>query len=369
MVTLDNRRCALRYCATVDFVPAATKLPSDMCGRAAQTNAIVSAAASALGYSNSFRNDSRNEDAGTNVPPSIDCHLSLCNVSDDDDNFNMSPGMRAWVFWKENGVLKMGQKVWGIIPRHGTTASPLPTGMNHHFTNLMYNARTDTLFEKPTFARLAKSGKSCVVALNGFFEWKSQGAGRSNAKKQPYFVYRRKEKKARKETGVSVTKPYLFFAGLWSSVRTGRPEDHTLETFALLTQDSCPSFAWLHHRMPVSVWDTTLIHEWLNRPSPRTLSLLENANRRCEALDWHAVTTEMSSLKFRSKAALKAIPERKSVMSFFVEAASKDSSPLKRPVTDSGGVQSDRKKPRLSPSKRAPSRRDIRSYFSPKSLR
>jgi putative SOS response-associated peptidase YedK len=41
--------------------------------------------------------------------------------------------------------------------------------MGMHFAGLMYNARTDTLFTKPTFSRLANQGKACVVALVSIF--------------------------------------------------------------------------------------------------------------------------------------------------------------------------------------------------------
>ena len=65
--------------------------------------------------------------------------------------------------------------------------------MGMHFAGLMYNARTDTLFSKPTFSRLAKEGRSCVVALDGYFEWKASPLGGGKGKKQPYFVHRKRK--------------------------------------------------------------------------------------------------------------------------------------------------------------------------------
>jgi putative SOS response-associated peptidase YedK len=163
------------------------------------------------------------------------------------EKFNMSPGMDAYVFWKDEktGTIKLERKVWGLIAKPGSAASPLPKGMGKHFNNLMFNARSDTLYERPSYARLAHSGKTCLIAVDGFFEWRKEGG-----KKQPYFVYRNK--------GQSNTRPYLLFAGLWTSVATGYTEiddPSTLDSFTILTTDACKPLEWLHTRMPVVIWD------------------------------------------------------------------------------------------------------------------
>ena len=85
------------------------------------------------------------------------------------DNWNLAPGMGSVIFLLDessasnssvsiNSRLSPTTKVWGIIPKSGTPQSPLPLGPNKHFSHLMYNARSETLYEKRTFRDLALKG-------------------------------------------------------------------------------------------------------------------------------------------------------------------------------------------------------------------
>lgn len=213
-----------------------------MCGRVAQTHAAFQAAATSLS------SQLRRLDSSASGSCSMEQVQSTIGVDEAKfEKFNMSPGMDAYVFWKDEktGTIKLERKVWGLIAKPGSAASPLPKGMGKHFNNLMFNARSDTLYERPSYARLAHSGKTCLIAVDGFFEWRKEGG-----KKQPYFVYRNK--------GQSNTRPYLLFAGLWTSVATGYTEiddPSTLDSFTILTTDACKPLEWLHTRMPVVIWD------------------------------------------------------------------------------------------------------------------
>jgi putative SOS response-associated peptidase YedK len=299
-----------------------------MCGRAAQTLAVVRVAASSLGAT---LPNNPHHGSSTSPPPSTkdatkrnDNGENSSSTDDSShewhDNFNMSPGMDAMVFWKENGELKADRKAWGLVPKAGTCQNPLPpsgkTRMSLHFSNLMFNARTDTLFTKPTFSRLAGQGHSCVVALDGYFEWKSSPLAKGKGKKQPYFVSRKKQKQQSENSNP----PYLLLAGLWTRVATGLPEEPFLDTFTMLTTEACPQIAWLHHRMPVCIWNLDLAKEWLDHPSPKVHEKLDAAAKSgTEGFDWHMVITEMSSLKYRDQTAIKALPKSKTVASFFAK--------------------------------------------------
>jgi putative SOS response-associated peptidase YedK len=46
-----------------------------------------------------------------------------------------------------------------------------------------FNARSESVTEKPVFSRLLQRQR-CVVLLDGFYEWKADAGG----KKQPYYV-------------------------------------------------------------------------------------------------------------------------------------------------------------------------------------
>ena len=306
-----------------------------MCGRAAQTYEAVSVAGAALmqqssgnashgsGNQNSrSTNDVSQNSAATNAASttvnssSNQATLSIgTNQStlEDYHNYNMSPGMDAFVFWYDNKTneIRVDKKVWGIVPKGGTPSAPLPEGMGKHFEGLMFNARSDTLYEKPTFSRLAKSGKSCLVALDGFFEWKAELKGR----KQPYFVYRN----TKNTSGDQGRHPYLLMPGLWTSVPTGRSDNPVLETFTIITTDVCNPLKWLHTRMPITIWDDKLAMMWLKSPSEHVHRQMDESAQSTpdDYFAWHAVTPDMTSMKFRSDVAIKPLPKMKTVKSFF----------------------------------------------------
>lgn len=324
-----------------------------MCGRTAQTGAAVRAAAEML---NVPLSPERSEGHASSSSPAADYSDSMR------DNYNMSPGMDALVFYLDSNTnqIKMERKVWGLVTRGGTRSNPLQSGMGQHFSNLMFNARSDTMYQKPSFSRLASARKSCLVAFDGFYEWKTE-----LGKKQPYFVYRKKDDSGKL--------PFLFMPGLWTSVPTGRESDPVLDTFTLITTDVCPSLKWLHTRMPVCLWDTNLAKEWLHVPSEHTFKQIEAQASAREQFAWHSVTPEMSSVKYRSQDALKALPKVRTVDSFFIkkgttDTAAKSPSSLpekKRPVEALQSSAQSIKKAKTE-SRSPPKKGSILNFFSPK---
>lgn len=303
-----------------------------MCGRTAQTVGAVNAASTSLKTNSNFQG--RLVD---NIGPRQSPSSSSSNEGpkDDDlvpnsdgsfpwhDNFNLSPGHDAVVFtMNQQGEIQMDRKIWGLVTKAGTTKNPVPEGPSKHFANLMFNARSDTLFSKPTFSRLLGEGKTCLVALDGFFEWKADALGGGKGKKQPYFVFRND-----KGDKMSIDRPYLLMAGLWTSVPTGYspPQPDTLDTFTILTTEVCDPLKWLHSRMPVCIWDEDLAVQWLKQPTQKLHQQLDQGANSTQdtLLQWHAVSTQMSSIKFRSPDAIKAIRKPQSVKSFFAPVGSK----------------------------------------------
>lgn len=310
-----------------------------MCGRAAQTFQAATAAAQSLGVPESNRNTQRpqHRTSGSSTPAAPNAVGATEQQAElSVDNFNMSPGMDAIVIFQDNKQLTAGRKLWGIVSKGGTRATPLPTGMSIHFSSLMFNARSDTLFEKPTFSRLLAAKKTCLVAVDGFYEWKEEGKS-----KQPYFVYRKAN-----DDNASDSKPYLLMPGLWTSVPTGREEDPMLTTFTIITTEVNEQLKWLHTRMPICIWDETLAREWLQSPSQQALQRMETAAKQASQFQWHAVTKEMSSMKFRTADAMKALPKLKTVDSFFLRKgqepniAATTTTPIKRVIALSKASES-----------------------------
>ncbi len=133
---------------------------------------------------------------------------------------------------------------WGLLPPWAN--DPADRGRQ-------INARSETVFEKPTFKSAARRHR-CLIPASGFFEWQ-KGGGQS----QPFFIHRADEAP-------------LAMAGIWRESRFG---DAVVASCAILTMDAHPSIAGIHHRMPVmlrsSVWDT-----WID-PYCSDINSLRNA--------------------------------------------------------------------------------------------
>ena len=96
------------------------------------------------------------------------------------------------------------------------------------------NARSETIFEKPSFRHLAGK-KHCLVISDGFFEWRW-----FNGKNYPYYI--------RLKSHV----PFAM-AGLWDRWKN-KETDEEIPTYTIITTDANPLLAKIHNkkkRMPV----------------------------------------------------------------------------------------------------------------------
>jgi putative SOS response-associated peptidase YedK len=107
--------------------------------------------------------------------------------------------------------------------------------------NLMINARSETVTEKPAFKQSVRY-RRCVIPSLGFYEWKS-------GEKKPWYI--------RLKDGSP-----MVFAGIWDTWES--PDGVVVESCAILTTASNRLLAGLHDRMPV-----ILSHDeyaaWLDR--------------------------------------------------------------------------------------------------------
>ncbi|WP_375446523.1 SOS response-associated peptidase [uncultured Fibrella sp.] len=96
------------------------------------------------------------------------------------------------------------------------------------------NARSETIYEKPSYRQAAKRAQRCIIPVTGFFEWYT------DAGKQKYPFY------------LTTDQPITSIAGLWDE--WADPETgEVLTTFSLLTTDANSLLAAVHNekkRMP-----------------------------------------------------------------------------------------------------------------------
>ena len=130
---------------------------------------------------------------------------------------------------------------WGFIPSWIKTKKEADD-----IKTQTLNARSETVFQKPSFRSSIKSNR-CLIPADGFFEWMD-----FNEKKYPHYIFLKDHE--------------LFcFAGVfsdWIDKETGE----MIQTFSILTTEANATLQRIHNikkRMPV-ILDPIQYKDWLN---------------------------------------------------------------------------------------------------------
>ncbi|KAK8933202.1 hypothetical protein KSP39_PZI015869 [Platanthera zijinensis] len=172
---------------------------------------------------------------------------------------------------------------WGLVP-----SFTKKTDKPDHYR--MFNARSESLKEKPSFRRLIPNNR-CLVAVEGFYEWKKDGS-----KKQPYYIHFKDGRP-------------LVFAALYDSWQNS--EGEILYTFTILTTRSSPALEWLHDRMPVIFGSKGTTEMWLSDSQPKLETAL--SPYADSDLVWYPVTPAMGKPSFDGPECIKEIPLKTAV--------------------------------------------------------
>jgi putative SOS response-associated peptidase YedK len=127
---------------------------------------------------------------------------------------------------------------WGLIP---SWAKDIGIG------NRMFNARAETVAEKPSF-RNAYRRRRCLVPANGFYEWRAE-----NGRKQPYVCH--------------IGHRLFSMAGIWEHWQDA--DGNEIQSCAVITTDAKGAMRELHQRMPVYIAPGDYA-AWLDCSSERT---------------------------------------------------------------------------------------------------
>ncbi|WP_420150225.1 SOS response-associated peptidase [Spirosoma sp.] len=118
---------------------------------------------------------------------------------------------------------------WGLIPHWVKTYDDAMEARTRTI-----NARSETIYEKPSFRSAAQAGKRCLIPVTGFYEWHTIGS-----KKFPFYINAKDQEIA-------------SIAGLWDEW-PDPDSGELIRTYTLLTTEANPLLAAIHNskeRMP-----------------------------------------------------------------------------------------------------------------------
>ena len=156
--------------------------------------------------------------------------------------YNIAPTTQIEVIRRHDSGRELVPMRWGLVPMWWKKPlKELPA---------TFNARAETVAEKPMFRSAFKS-RRCIIPASGFYEW----TGEKGAKTPHYF-------------SAPDSRP-LAFAGLWESA--ANPDTKELENSATIIVG--PANEWMsrfHDRMPV-ILDWRDAGAWIEGDDPADL--------------------------------------------------------------------------------------------------
>ncbi|MCA6106518.1 SOS response-associated peptidase [Bradyrhizobium cenepequi] len=136
---------------------------------------------------------------------------------------NIAPTQPVPVVILENGGRHFRLMRWGLVP--AWVKDPRQVG-------LLFNARSETVLEKPAFKNAIRRRRSLIPA-DGYYEWHDEGS-----RKRPYFIYRRDKQPV----------GFAALAETWMG-----PNGEEVDTVAIITAPASADLATLHPRVPVTI--------------------------------------------------------------------------------------------------------------------
>jgi putative SOS response-associated peptidase YedK len=167
-------------------------------------------------------------------PGELKKHFSVEVVPPFDRRYNIAPSLQIPVLREQNGHRTFALLRWGLLPPWTKDRAAAP---------LLFNARAETLPQKPTF-RGPFRDRRCIIAASGFYEWQQQGE-----KKQSYYLARRDHQP-------------LALAGLWDAWEN-RETGEVIESCTIVTVAASAEMRAIHDRMP-AILETEDYGGWLD---------------------------------------------------------------------------------------------------------
>ena len=152
---------------------------------------------------------------------------------------------------------------WGLVPFWAKDAI---------IGNKLINARSETLFEKPSFRESIKK-RRCLIPADGFFEWKQIGST-----KIPHFIHLKQ-------------KEVFSMAGIWDSWEISQGK--ALNSFSIITTAANNLVKSLHERMPV-ILQPEFEKDWLSDDLVQDDIKALLTPYEAEEMEYYAVSKELN---------------------------------------------------------------------------
>ena len=191
--------------------------------------------------------------------------FDLAAVAEIAPRYNIAPTqLIATVLAGSDGSRTVRDMQWGLLP---------PWSRDPRDGGRMFNARSETVAEKPAF-REAFAARRCLVPADGFYEWRRQGRDR-----QPFYF-------------AAADGRLLALAGIWA--RWEHPGGDVVESCSILTTAANALMSPIHHRMPVII-PAPQRQRWLTTPAAEAAHLVPLLTPApAEVLHRHAVSSQVN---------------------------------------------------------------------------
>jgi putative SOS response-associated peptidase YedK len=199
------------------------------------------------------------------------------NQSQDFRSYNIAPSTQVPIIIEReiDGLpsREIHSARWGLVPSWAKEISGTP----------LFNARIETVLEKPSFKEAALV-KRCAIPASGYFEWQSVGDT-----KEPFYIYPEES--------------MLAFAGIyWWWRDPSKPATDPSRwqlTATIFSKVSAPNLSFIHDRSPVMLSPEN-ISAWLAPDYETSQELLdalsEESDLVAQDLSYHKVNRAIGSV-------------------------------------------------------------------------
>ena len=185
--------------------------------------------------------------------------------------YNIAPSANILTIFQSEKNYAMGEMHWGIIP---------PWAKEGQFKSPLINARSETVWEKPSFKKLVKSNR-CIILANGFYEW-----NRRETPKQPYRITIKDNQD-------------MAMAGIYQISKDGEMQ------CCIITMQANQKMKEVHNRMPVILSEDNL-KDWIVAIDQQTTTSIINNSTNVN-LKLHKISSYVNNARNQGPQCIESI--------------------------------------------------------------